>query len=222
MKKFFFLKSLSRSVHDEEDHQQQNETKIADDGGTCTSLTVWRKSLIINCNGFTVINSHGDLAYRVDSYMVRPHELILMDGSGKSVLTVHRRKKLGLGDNWEVCAGEVGRYCSTTTELTKKPIWSVKKHISILRGNDNVLAHVYRGSCIEKRNNYSYVIEGSYRQRSCKIMDESRNVVAEIKRKEAMVVGVSFGVEVFLLVVQPGFDPGFAMALVLLLDQMFS
>lgn len=66
------------------------------------------------------------------------------------------------------------------------------------------------------------MIEGSYTHRSCKVLDESRTVVAEIKRKEDIKGGVSFGLEVFLLVVQPGFDPGFAMALVLLLDQMFS
>lgn len=66
------------------------------------------------------------------------------------------------------------------------------------------------------------MIEGSYARRSCKVLDESRKVVAEIKRKEASKGGVSFGHEVFVLVVQPGSDPGFAMALVLLLDQMCS
>lgn len=34
--------------------------------------------------------------------------------------------------------------------------------------------------------------------------------------------GVSFGLEVFILIIHPGFDPAFAMAVVLLLDQMFS
>lgn len=90
---FFFLKSLSRSVHDEEHHQEQEIKNITTDGiGPITSLTIWRKSLIINCSGFTVINSHGDLAYRVDNYTVHPDELLLMDGSGKSILTVHRHK----------------------------------------------------------------------------------------------------------------------------------
>ena len=119
-------------------------------------------------------------------------------------------QKLGLGDSWIVYEGEVGRCSSprTATQLAEKPIWSVKKHVSIIR--DNVLGYVYRGSSSTEKRNYSYVIEGSYGHRSCKVMDESRKVVAEIKRKEAMVGGVSFGLEVFLLVVQPGFDPGFA------------
>jgi len=66
------------------------------------------------------------------------------------------------------------------------------------------------------------VIEGSYTHRSCKVLDGSRKVLAEIKRKEAIVGGVSYGVEVFVLNVEPGFDPGFAMGLVLILDQIFS
>jgi len=78
---------------------------------------------------------------------------------------------------------------------------------------------VYRGG----EDKSAYVVEGSYAERSCKVWNESRRVVvAEIKRKEASKGGVSFGLEVFLLVVHPGFDPGFAMDLVLVLDQMFA
>ncbi|KAF2297886.1 hypothetical protein GH714_004725 [Hevea brasiliensis] len=143
-----------------------------------------------------------------------------MDGSGKSILTMHRHKKLGLGESWLIYEGEMGECCSRT-KLSKKPIWSVKKHIQILKANqNNILAYVFRGTIDRKR--HSYVIEGSYAHRSCKVLDESRRVVAEIKRKEAITGGVSFGIEVFVLIVQPGFDPGFAMALVLILDQMFS
>lgn len=87
---FLFFKSLSRSVHEE---QQEPELKNNIDlGDHCTSLTVWRKSLISSCNGFTVIDTNGNLAYRVDNYMGRPEEVILMDGSGKSLLTMRRRK----------------------------------------------------------------------------------------------------------------------------------
>ncbi|KAG6791659.1 hypothetical protein POTOM_000789 [Populus tomentosa] len=188
LKMIFFLKSLSRSVHDQEHYHEpvaeteEVESKIST-AGKCTSLTVWRKSLLISCNGFTVINSCGDLVYRVDNYIDRPEELVLMDGSGKSILTMRRRKKLGVRiDSWLVYEGEVG-------SSDKRP---------------------------------SFVIEGSYTHRSCKVLDGSRKVLAEIKRKEAIVGGVSYGVEVFVLNVEPGFDPGFAMGLVLILDQIFS
>ncbi|KAK4374934.1 hypothetical protein RND71_005611 [Anisodus tanguticus] len=53
----------------------------------------------------------------------------------------------------------------------------------------------------------------------CVVYDDKRRRVAEIKRKEA-VRGVSFGIDVFRLIVQPG-DIDLSMALVILLDQMF-
>ncbi|OMO79652.1 hypothetical protein CCACVL1_13539 [Corchorus capsularis] len=209
---FFFLKSLSRSVHHQEHQEQPDYFKL----GLCKSLTVWRKSLIVSCNGFTVIDSDGNLVYRVDNYKGRPKEIILMDSSGKSILTMQRSKnQLRLVDSWLVYGGEVGDYCCTS----EKPIFYVKKSINILNANPNVLAYVYRRS---SDKNYAYMIEGSYSNRSCKVVDEKNRVVAEIRRKAAIIGGISFGLEVFLLIVQPGFDPGFAMALVLLLDQMFS
>ncbi|KAK8508943.1 hypothetical protein V6N13_133622 [Hibiscus sabdariffa] len=223
---FLFLKSLSRSVHDEE-HQQQPELSKTRGGGCCSSgaggdlcisLTVWRKSLLVTCTGFTVIDCSGNLVYRVDNYMGgRPKELVLMDGKGTSILTMKRCKNLGLINNWVIYGGEVDNY--STSVLSEKPVFYVKKCINILHTNPNVLAYVYRGSS-DKR--YAYTIEGSYSQRSCKVVDEKKTVVAEIKRKDAMVGGISFDLDVFMLIIKAGFDPGFVMALVLLLDQMFS
>ncbi|CAL1375220.1 unnamed protein product [Linum trigynum] len=208
-------------------------------GGWSTSLTVWRKSLVMNCHGFTVINSDGNLVYRVDNYCGRPDELTLMDAAGKSVLTMlHHTKKFGLVDSWLVYEGDAeaavvagqNPAAEAVRFVPKKPMWCVKKQKGLLlsagssssssKGNA-VAAYVYKGS--SGKRNWSYAIEGSYGQRSCKVVEyESRKEVAEIRRKEAAVGGVSLGAEVFVLSVRSGFDSGFAMALVLLLDQMFS
>lgn len=132
-------------------------------------------------------------------------------------------QKLGMIDSsWLVYRGEVGEFCCGTSSKTKRPIFCIRKNINILIniGNPNILAYIYRNTS-DKR--YAYMIEGSYRNRSCKVVEsESKKVVAETRKKEAISGGVSYGVEVFQLIVQPGFDSGFAMALVLLLDQMFS
>nr|GEU86800.1 protein LURP-one-related 17-like [Tanacetum cinerariifolium] len=85
-----FLKSLSRTVHEERFQEPLNS---GGDGDQPTSLTVWRKSLFVGCSGFTVINSNGDLVYRVDNYGgCRRQELVLMDAAGKPILTVSRSK----------------------------------------------------------------------------------------------------------------------------------
>lgn len=98
MKMIRFLKSMSRTVH-EEHHDQLAKHKTDHDqyheGSTCpssVSLTVWRKSLVISCNGFTVIDSGGNLVYRVDNYSGRPEEITLMDGSGIPIYTMRRCK----------------------------------------------------------------------------------------------------------------------------------
>lgn len=99
MKLFHFLKLMSSTVH-EECREQKHKT---DQGGPCTSLTVWRKSLLMSCNGFTVIDSNGNLVYRVDNYGGRPEEVTLMDGSGTPLLTVRRRKVNNINSLLSLC-----------------------------------------------------------------------------------------------------------------------
>nr|AFK42040.1 unknown [Lotus japonicus] len=229
------FKFLSRAVHEgehehEHDHGERNNKHPMTEGGLCTttSLTVWRKSLVISCKGgFTVIDSHGNLVYRVDDYILHPDEVTLMDASGNSLLTMrHRREKLGLVDSWFVYEGETGKLHikrSKLGNLRKSPVCCVRKRVNILNGNSGVQACVYRvAPDSDDKGHAMFTVEGSYADRTCKVLDEYKKTVAEIKRKEAKTKDVSFGIEIFQLIVHPGFDPAFAMGLVLLLDQMFS
>ncbi|XP_058210838.1 protein LURP-one-related 8-like [Rhododendron vialii] len=186
--------------------------------GNPVVLTVWKKSLLFNCNGFTVFDATGNLVFRVDTYCSGSKgEISLMDASGKSLLTI-RRKRLSLSDNWLIYNGET----------TVNPILSVRKQVNRLSSKS--LAHVTSGCASSSGNGSSpvsspksplYDIQGSYPQRCCAVYDGDRRRVAEIKRKEPGVGGVAFGVDVFRLVVQPEMDAAVAMALVILLDQMF-
>ncbi|XP_073284975.1 protein LURP-one-related 17-like [Primulina huaijiensis] len=218
-----FFKSLSRTVHQcPEEFKKgilKNHNNSNYDTEGCTiSLTVWRKSLIFSCNGFTVIGSDGSLVYRVDNYSRCSDQVVLMDGSGNPIFTICRRRKLRLVDwSWLVYDGEVSK--SRNNSSSSKPIFYVRKNMEILGKSSKVLAYVYDGVYDKK---CAYTIEGSYTHRMCKILDESRRVLAEIKRKQDAAGGVSFGLEVFVLSVRPGLDSGVAMAIVSSLDQMFS
>ncbi|XVF19762.1 hypothetical protein REPUB_Repub11eG0138700 [Reevesia pubescens] len=172
-------------------------------------LTVWKKSLLFNCNGFTVFDGKGDLVFRVDNYMEgNKGEILLMDTTGKPLITV-RRKKMSLGDSWLVYEGET----------LVNPRFCVRKSVNIL--NNKCLAYVSPVNTNNGNNNIMYEIEGSYSQRCCGVYDDKRRLVAEIKRKEA-VGGVVFGTDVFRFIVQPdSIRTDFAMALVILLDQLF-
>ncbi|KAF7845178.1 protein LURP-one-related 8-like [Senna tora] len=181
-------------------------------------LTVWKKSLLLSCNGFTVFDRQGNLVFRVDNYSARSKdEILLMDAAGTPLLTI-RRKKLSLGDKWLVFEGESG--------VKVKPRYSARKQVNLL--NSKSLAQVTSCACssstttttsVNTENKYD--IEGSYSQRCCAVYDDKRRRMAEIKRKEAAVGGVAFGTDVFRLVVYPEMDTALAMAFVILLDQMF-
>ncbi|THU56475.1 hypothetical protein C4D60_Mb11t17640 [Musa balbisiana] len=168
-------------------------------------LTVWRKSLLFSCSGFTVFDAEGNLVFRVDNYgSGSTGEIVLMDAAGKPLRTI-RRKKLSLGANWVIYDGED----------VVDPLFSVKKHSNLL--HSKVLAHVTT-PC--RRRSAGYEVEGSYSRRSCTVYDEMRRSVAEIRRKEA-VGGVAFGGDVFRLVVHADVDTCLAMAILIVLDQMF-
>ncbi|KAG1371412.1 protein LURP-one-related 8 [Cocos nucifera] len=172
-------------------------------------LTVWGKSLLFNGNGFTVFDAKGNLVFRVDNYTSGSKgEIVLMDAAGKPLLSI-RRKRLSLGDHWLIYDGEEAA----------NPRFSARKHVNLLHSKALARVTPCRGSakgCVAAH----YEIEGSYSQRCCVVYDERRRRLAEIRRKEA-VGGVAFGVDVFRLIVEPGFDASVAMAIVILLEQMF-
>ncbi|GER32903.1 hypothetical protein STAS_09003, partial [Striga asiatica] len=77
-------------------------------------LTVWKKSLVLNCEGFTVFDANGNLVYRVDNYINSPrrvgvsnfNEIFLMDALGNSILTIRRQRKKLDSSNWFLYDGE--------------------------------------------------------------------------------------------------------------------
>lgn len=114
-------------------------------------------------------------------------------------------QRLSLGEKWLIYNGDD----------EDSPVFSVKKHVTLLRSK--ALAHV---TTCRLGGAGSYTIEGSYTQRKCAIYDGLSRRVAEVRRKEAA-GGVTLGGDVFQLAVQPGLDLGLAMAVVIVLGQMY-
>ncbi|CAL4911902.1 unnamed protein product [Urochloa decumbens] len=176
------------------------------------SLTVWRKSLLFNCDGFTVFDAKGDLTFRVDCYGARGRrhaEVVLMDVAGKPLLTI-RRKKLSLADHWVIYDGDAAAEPSKA-----RPLLSVRRHVS-LRASCKTLAHVTPHHT--SASAAEYVVEGSYGRRACAVRDARGDaVVAEVRRKE------SVGDDVFRLVADPRrLGAPLAMGLIIALDEMFA
>jgi len=171
-------------------------------------LTVLKTSLFFAGDGFTVYDSKGEVAFRVESYGPDSRdldELVLMDPDGRCILTV-RRKKPSLHQRWEGYKGE--------RMDGDKPTFSVKRSSIMGRSYAGVTVEVY------DRSGEEYHIEGCFSQRSCTVFNASKESVAEIHRKVDPTTGVLIGKEVFSLSVKPGFDTAFAMGFVLVLDQI--
>jgi uncharacterized protein YxjI len=169
-----------------------------------TTLTVWRKSLLFDCKGFTVFDSKGNLAYRVDSYASETgDEVVLMDTAGRPAFTVRRKRFSLQGEQWLVFAGEE----------TRRPVYAVRRS-----GRGKTMAHVTACAAAGGASapSPSYEVEGSYARRCCVVYDSERRAVAEVRPKEVV------GTDVFRLVVQPGVGVSLAMAVVVALEQMFA
>ncbi|OEL23111.1 Protein LURP-one-related 8 [Dichanthelium oligosanthes] len=186
------------------------------------SLTVWRRSLLFNGKGFTVFDCKGHLVYRVETYGGgSPREVVLMDAEGHGLFTI-RRKKLSLADEWLIYDGDAAAFPSVAAPPKR---FTARRHVSLRP--TRCLAHLSpacRQSSVDvgAASSCRYDVEGSYAGRSLDVFassssgGEQRQRVATVcKKKDAAV-----GPDVFRLVVQPGFEPALAMAVVILLDQM--
>ncbi|KAK3136000.1 hypothetical protein QOZ80_5BG0426450 [Eleusine coracana subsp. coracana] len=212
------------AAHRSRSASQPPPTEHAEEEPPATVLTVWRKSLLFNCDGFTVFDANGDLAFRVDSYGSpgrRRAEVVLMDVAGKPLLTVRRKRlRLGLAEHWLIYNGDAAADDDEGT--SKRPILSVRRHVSLRSSSSSgkALAHVTPvGSSGEASS--SYVVEGSYGRRACCVLNGNGDAVAEVRRRKE---SLSVGDDVFRLVVADPRRMGapLAMGLVIALDEMFS
>ncbi|OAY79970.1 Protein LURP-one-related 8 [Ananas comosus] len=171
-----------------------------------TVLTVWRRSLLLDGNGFTVFDAKGSLVFRVDNYAAErcKGEIVLMDAAGEPLLTI-RRKKLSLAEQWLIYDGED----------SSKPRLSVKKHVTLLPSDS--LAHVTPCTCAATADATPPTRGGLL---LAPVLCRLRRRAASA-RQAAVGGAASFGFDVFRLVVEPGFDAAVAMAIVILLEQMF-
>ncbi|CAN1778002.1 Protein LURP-one-related 4 [Linum perenne] len=164
---------------------------------TTETYTIWMKSLVMQGNGCTIYDQNGAVVYRVDNYQKKgSNEVYLMDLTGNLLFTI-LKTKMWLFKQWkgykrddETASFRVKRRGVLVTELCCKISFSDGKWYKM------------EGSCAGKLMAF-------------KITDGvSGGVVAEAKRKQSGVgSGVMLGDDVLTLVVQPGVDRCFVMAL---------
>ena len=86
---------MKRSISTPEFGGRSKAAEVEEENGKveAVALTVWKKSLVLNCNGFTVFDGRGNLVFRVDNYVAanKAGEIVLMDAIGKCLLTIRRK-----------------------------------------------------------------------------------------------------------------------------------
>ncbi|KAI3437455.1 uncharacterized protein J3R85_005201 [Psidium guajava] len=186
-------------------------------------LTVWKKSSMSfqGTDGFTVFDQRGGLVFRVDNYSRKGQcahgggGLVLMDGVGNALLTL-RPQALSMQCQWHAYKGE--NDCAKRTPDLR--VFSMRRSSLLFHKNSNIEAEVFLGGgCAKHGRAPDFAIEGSFTRRNCVIRSSTGELAAKISRKRAN-TAVLLGDDVFSLVVQPGFDPELAMAIIVILDRI--
>lgn len=120
---------------------------------------------------------------------------------------------------WDAYEGEVVVNGNIKTR-SNKPLFSIRRS-SILQCCVNVV-EVFMNNLITNEDP-SYWVEGSFRNRSCRIIRQKRGnykeMIAQISRKKANSL-VELGDDVFTLIVKPGVDCDLIMAFVVVMDRI--
>lgn len=181
-----------------------------------TTFTVWKRSLFTNGTGYTVIDSSGNLVFRVDDYTsdAKLEQLILMDAAGNVLLTM-RHKRLNCRKRWDAFRGD--------SHGCEKPAFSVIKSASALFSSKTSARVVLSSTEGHNTKLCDYRMKGRLLCKptsSFTVFGGSGEIIAEATRKQAT-SKIILGNDVVSLVVQPGIDQTFVMGLLIIFDQIF-
>ena len=104
-------------------------------------------------------------------------------------------------------------------------VFSMRSSSMAFFGGGKDKAEVFVGSASgrgrqQRGTTPDFRIEGSFRNRNCKISNADGQVVAKIGRKRVMNSTVMLSDDVFSLVIQPGYSSELIMAFVIVLDRI--
>ncbi|CAL5351655.1 unnamed protein product [Camellia sinensis] len=225
------------------DNQFQNQYRIdnSNSGSDDQVLTVWKRSSMSfqGTDGFTVFDSSsGRLVFRVDNYSRKDRfgcrgglGLVLMDGSGKALLTLKPQAQiLSMQNQWNGYGGEAGGHSGRSLK-SRELLFTMRRRSSVTTtttATKECEAEVFiggGGGAKSRKSTPDFRVEGSFRRRNCKIIKCSSSggggvVVAKIERKRVKNSTMLLSDDVFSLVVKPGFETQLVMAFVIILDRI--
>uniref|UniRef100_A0A0D6R3E9 Protein LURP-one-related 15 n=1 Tax=Araucaria cunninghamii TaxID=56994 RepID=A0A0D6R3E9_ARACU len=169
-------------------------------------LTVQQKAISFSGGDFTVTDSGGNVVFKVAGKVMSLHDRrVLQDAAGNPLLTL-KQKTFTMHRTWEAYRGNSSDQQNFLFTARKSSMIQLKTALDVfLAGNKD-----------EKHTDFH--VKGSFLERSCTIYRGDR-IVAEMKRKHT-VTNVLLGKDTFVVVMQPGIDYAFIVALIVLLDEI--
>ncbi|XP_042374756.1 protein LURP-one-related 6-like [Zingiber officinale] len=175
-----------------------------------TTLMIRKRPRNINGGGFVAMDTSQVVAFAVDGCCVLGvnGECMVKDGNGNSILFIS--KKQG-GVLQAVSFNEQWRGFLMDFEMTSKLVFTLHEAKSWLVMNGSV--KIFLEAKENGRSSWDFEVLGSFTDRACTIMDRRGNVVAEVKGEEKIA-----SKEFYSVVVQPGHDQAFVIAVIAILD----
>ncbi|KAL6998541.1 hypothetical protein U1Q18_008669 [Sarracenia purpurea var. burkii] len=176
-------------------------------------------------DGFTVFDSSGRLAFRVDNYTRKIRLLntgaegvVLMDGSGNALFTLRPQMfmSMQMQYQWNGYKGEIYGGSPKCREFIMR-----RRSAVIYGGSREFEAEVVMGGSEFKKKDRipDFKVEGSFWKRNCKIKSSSGAVMAQLARKRVNST-ILLSDDVLSLVVETGVDVNLIMAFVVILDRI--
>ncbi|KAG6518843.1 hypothetical protein ZIOFF_022324 [Zingiber officinale] len=162
-----------------------------------TTLMIRKRPRNINGGGFVAMDTSQVVAFAVDGCCVLGvnGECMVKDGGVLQAVSFNEQWRGFLMD----------------FEMTSKLVFTLHEAKSWLVMNGSV--KIFLEAKENGRSSWDFEVLGSFTDRACTIMDRRGNVVAEVKGEEKIA-----SKEFYSVVVQPGHDQAFVIAVIAILD----
>lgn len=171
-------------------------------------LTVVKKKAgsVYNLGDFSFKDPHGSILFLVSARNDSTRgKRVLLNSAGVPILSAHR-KALSLYNRWDAYRGESPKQEDALFCVKRAAYFQLKTSL-----------HVFIASP-KKKSKPNFKVKGNYHERNCTVLHGSQ-IVAEVKKK-GINANLPLEKDNFAILLQPGIDHAFIVALIIIMDDI--
>jgi len=166
-------------------------------------LTVQKKAISLSDGDFKILDSNGNLVLTVDGKVMSIRDKRILRDQAGNILINMRKKLLSLHETWEAYRGEGTSKDNLFFTAGRSSVFQLRTSLEVNLGSNS---------------HADFKVQGSFFERSCTIY-QGTAVIAQMRRKYTA-SNVLLGRDTFAVIVNPGVDYAFIVALVVILDEI--